>query len=50
MVSEQDLRLQDMLRLGVTFAHEVTTLSHQLIQLGQEIQNSIVAFQLEQVS
>lgn len=47
-LAEQDSRLQDMLRLGVTFAQEVTTLSHQLIQLGQEIQNSVVSFQLEQ--
>jgi methyl-accepting chemotaxis protein len=46
-LTEQDLHLQDTLRLGVTFAHEVTTLSHQLLQLGQEIQNSIVSFQLD---
>ena len=44
---EQDSRLQEMLRLGVGFAYEVTSLSHQLAKLAQEIQNSIVTFKLE---
>jgi methyl-accepting chemotaxis protein len=47
IITEQDPHLQDMLRLGVTFANEVTTLSHQLTSLAQEIQNSIVSFQFE---
>lgn len=46
-IAEQDLHLQDMLRLGVTFANEATSLSRQLTKLSQEIQNIIVSFQFE---
>jgi methyl-accepting chemotaxis protein len=38
--SEQDLHLQDILRLGSTFAYEVTGLSRQLTKIAGEIQNS----------
>ena len=46
-VAEQDPHLQDMLRLGITFAYEVTNLSHQLTKLAREIQNTVVSFQFE---
>jgi hypothetical protein len=45
--SEQDLHLQETLRLGATFAYEVTGLSRQLTKLAQEIQNNVVSFQFE---
>ncbi len=47
VITEQDPHLQDMLRLGVTFANEVMGLSRQLTKLAQEIHDSIVSFQFE---
>jgi methyl-accepting chemotaxis protein len=47
VTAEQDPRLQEMSRLGVNFAYEVTSLSRQLAKLAQEIQNSIVTFKFE---
>lgn len=43
----EDPYVQDILRLGVTFAYEVTSLSQQLTKLAQEIQNTVVTFQFE---
>jgi methyl-accepting chemotaxis protein len=47
VIAEQDPRLQEMLRLAVSFAYEVTSLSHQLAQLAQGVQNSVVTFKFE---
>ena len=45
--SSSNSQPEDVLRLGVTFAHEVTSLSHQLTKLSQEMQNSVISFQME---
>jgi methyl-accepting chemotaxis protein len=45
--TEQDPRVQDVLRLAASFANEVSSLSQQLTKLTQEIRNSIVSFQFE---
>jgi methyl-accepting chemotaxis protein len=46
-LAEQDPHLQDILRLGTIFADEVTSLSRQLTELAQEMQNAVVSFQFE---